>query len=386
MPKTSLRTTLGALCAVSIAGCGSSQGAPARDADPDPARDAEVRLDAELGEDAAGSPDGASPNEADAAVLEAGADAQTDSALPLPEHRAQICGQARDFPAPLPPPGQRTAQRVGTATFGFTEGPVWIAEQGVLLFSDMDFNASPAPLGPPGRIRRLTPPSTFDVFAEEGNCNGLALTDDGALLAATHDTQSLSRFDLTTAARTNLPLLAEGKHLNSPNDLAVRSDGTVYLTDPDWQLPPRSSETMRTGVYRVDAPLSTTPNAVVLVEGGLTKPNGIALSPDEQTLYVGSSGNEIWKYPVAADGSLGAREKFAEPGPSDGLTVDCAGNLYVTSGTVEVFAPDGSKLGDISVPGGPSNVAFGGADRKTLYITAGSRLYSIALNVPGYPY
>jgi gluconolactonase len=207
------------------------------------------------------------------------------------------------------------------------------------------------------------------------------------VLAATHDNQGLSRFDPQSAARTRLDLLAGGKRLNSPNDLVVRSDGTIYLTDPDWQLGPRTSETGITGVYRVDALTEGGgASAAVLVEDSLDKPNGIALSPDERTLYVGSNGNEIWQYDVSADGSLHNRRKFAETGPSDGMTVDCAGNLYVTSGTVEVFAPDGRKLGDITLDANPSNVAFGGAERKTLYITAGSRLYAIELNVPGFPY
>jgi gluconolactonase len=77
---------------------------------------------------------------------------------------------------------------------------------------------------------------------------------------------------------------------------------------------------------------------------------------------------------------------FANTGSSDGMTVDCAGNLYVSSGAVEVFAPDGSKLGDITLGGDPTNLAFGGSDRKTLYVTAGPRLYSVALSVPGFPY
>ena len=112
----------------------------------------------------------------------------------------------------------------------------------------------------------------------------------------------------------------------------------------------------------------------------------MALSPDEKTLYVGSEGNEIWKYPVNNDGSLGGRNKFAETGSSDGMAVDCAGNLYVASNAIKVFAPGGMKLGEISVGVTPSNAAFGGADRKTLYITAGDKLYSIGLNVPGFPY
>jgi gluconolactonase len=301
--------------------------------------------------------------------------------------RAEVCGDGQSFPAPLPAMDQRSAQPVGNdASFGFLEGPVWLADQGVLLFSDMDFSGGDAE-GPPSRIRRLTPPATFDVFNPASNSNGLALSSEGNLLSATHDNQGLSRFDARSATRTPLNVLAMGKRLNSPNDLTVRSDGAVFFTDPDWQLGPRTNETGITGVYRVDPPLQAGgTSSAVLVEGTLAKPNGIALSPDEQTLYVGSSGNEIWKYRVQPDGSLDSRTKFAETGASDGMTVDCAGNLYVASGTIEVFAPSGEPLGQIMVAGDPTNVAFGGADRKTLYITAGPRLYAIKLNVPGYPY
>jgi gluconolactonase len=301
--------------------------------------------------------------------------------------RREICGEATSFPSPLPSDSEkRKAEPVGSMTFGFIEGPVWLAAQGVLLFSDMNFSGGDA-MGPPSRIRRLKPPATFDEFNPSSNSNGLALAPDGSLLAASHDNQALSRFSMDGVARTQITVLVDGKHLNSPNDLTVRSDGTVYLTDPDWQLGPRTSETKMTGVYRVSAPLSVTgSNAATLVEGTLQKPNGVALSPDEQTLYVGSQGNEIWKYPVMSDGSLGTRSKFAETGSSDGMAVDCAGNLYVASGTLEVFAPSGMKLGEITLDGDPSNAAFGGSDRKTLYITAGAKLYAITLNVPGFPY
>jgi gluconolactonase len=265
--------------------------------------------------------------------------------------------------------------------FVFLEGPVWIAEKGWLLFSDMDMNMG-GPNGPPSRIRRLTPPSTFDVFAEDGNSNGLALDREGRVLACTHDMQTLSRFAVETGAREPLALTYMDKHFNSPNDLTVRSDGTVYFTDPDWQSAGRPNETMMTGVYRM-----TPDGDVELVEGGLQKPNGITLSLDEKTLYVGSTGSEIWKYPVNADGSVGQKSMFAQPGASDGLGIDCAGNLYVTGGNaVKVFAPSGMMLGMISVAGSTSNVAFGGRDRKTLFITAGNTLYSIAMPVPGLPY
>jgi gluconolactonase len=345
---------------------------PPRDAAPDAPSTTDATGEAGAASDASAAGEGGAP--------EAGTDAGPRTL------RAQVCGDGGNWPAPLPAMGQRVAQQVGTQSFGFLEGPVWIAEQGVLLFSDMDFGGDDAQ-GPPARIRRLRPPASFDVFAEASNGNGLALSTGGALLAATHDNQGLSLFALVNAARTPLTVRADGKRFNSPNDLTVRSDGTVYFTDPDWQIGPRSNETMITGVYRVPPPLSTSgTNAATLVDGTLYRPNGIALSPDERTLYVGSSGSEIWKYQVAADGSTSGRTKFAEPGSSDGLAVDCAGNLYVTSGTVEVFAPGGERLGEITLAGEPSNAAFGGADRKTLYITAGPRLYSIGLNVPGFPY
>ncbi|MFT3926881.1 MAG: SMP-30/gluconolactonase/LRE family protein [Myxococcales bacterium] len=343
----------------------------------------------------AATAEGGSEGDVDAGLVEAGMDRDRDAAgqdaaepdAQAPSGRDTICGQATSWPAPLPAqPAARKAMPVGTQTFGFIEGPVWIHDRGELLFSDMDFNASDA-AGPPARIRRLRPPTKFDDFVLASNGNGLALYDDDTLIAATHDNQGLSLFDLTSAVRTKLEVSAAGKHLNSPNDLTVRSDGTVYFTDPDWQLGPRSSETKITGVYRVSPPLE--PGRALeaqVVEKTLSKPNGIALSPDERTLYVGSQDSEIRKYPLAADGSLGQRSKFADTGSSDGFAVDCAGNLYVTSGTVEVFSPQGEKLGDVTLDDTPSNAAFGGADRQTLYITAGSRLYSIHLNVPGFPY
>jgi gluconolactonase len=191
----------------------------------------------------------------------------------------------------------------------------------------------------------------------------------------------LSIYDAMTGARETLDLTYMDDHFNSPNDLTVRSDGTVYFTDPDWQLGGRVSETGMTGVYRV-AP----GGEPQLVDGTLDKPNGIALSPDEQTLYVTSAGADLRAYPVQADGSTGSGTVLASPGGSDGLAVDCAGNLYVTAGSVRVFDPDGDELGSISVAESPANVAFGGSERRTLYITARTGLYAIELNVPGYPY
>lgn len=329
-----------------------------------------------------------------AALADGGGGAATDGSVPSAPSaqnpvRARVCGTATSWPQPLPEAmDKRTATRVAPGqSFKFIEGPVWIAERGALLFSDLDFGGGDT-LGPPSKIWRLTPPGTIDTFVASSNSNGLALMPDGTLLAATHDTRSLSLFDLASGKRTDLTVRFGGKRFSSPNDVTVRSDGTIYFTDPDWQLgPKRTKEIPQTSAYRLKPPVrgGQTLEAVPF-EQTLDKPNGIALSPDERTLYLGSAGQEIWKFDVQPDGSLQNKREFAKTGASDGLTVDCAGNLYVASGTVEVFAPNGQRLGEIRTNEEPSNVAFGGPDRKTLYITARTGLYAISLNVPGYPY
>jgi gluconolactonase len=309
----------------------------------------------------------------------AGGDAgRGGSGSPAPTQASLDCPTGASYASPLPNNLQASLVQGG---FGFIEGPLWLASRGVLLFSDMDFATSSGPMGPNSQIRRFTPPNSFDVFVASSGSNGLALANDGRVLAATHDLQTLSYFDPATGAREPRELRYQGKSFNSPNDLAVRSDGNVYFSDPNWQLGSRTSQVGMLGVYRV-AP----DGAVSLIDGTLGQPNGVALSPDERTLYVGSQGSEIYKFPLAADGSAGTRSTFATPGGSDGLGIDCAGNLYVASGGIQVFSPAGQKLGQISVPENPSNVAFGGPERKTLYITAGKGLYQIQLNVPGRAY
>jgi gluconolactonase len=315
---------------------------------------------------------------------DAGASDAADAGMPTQlTLRQVVCGDQTSWPNPLPAMNMRSATIVKDG-FGFIEGPVWVRALDRLLFSDMDFDGSDT-LGPPSQIRRLDPPSTFDVIQPSSGSNGLALFATTTVLAATHDTRSLAFFDATSGARTDVAVTYQGKKFNSPNDLAIREDGWVYFTDPDWQLGARSSE-LKTAVYRVKLTATTPSAAALLVDDTQDKPNGIALSPDQKTLYVGSAGNEIYKWTVAADGSVSNRTSFTQlGGGSDGLTVDCAGNLYVTSGSVQVFAPNGAKLGTITVPNS-SNVAFGGPDAKTLYITAQDSLYAIDLNVPGFPY
>jgi gluconolactonase len=179
-----------------------------------------------------------------------------------------------------------------------------------------------------------------------------------------------------------------GKRFNTPNDLAIRSDGNIYFTEPNFQAPtplPQGS----TRVYRRDPAGTVTP-----LPDNFNNPNGITLSLNEDALYVAASTGR--KYPVMADGSLGAGQDFAASSGADGMVIDCAGNLYVakaSTSNVAVYDPDGNSIGMISVPSSENiqvtNVAFGGSDHKTLYITGLQNkkgLFQVKLDIPGRPY
>jgi gluconolactonase len=266
--------------------------------------------------------------------------------------------------------------------FVFVEGPVWSDQLTAFFFSEMDFNNS-GPNGPPSKIHRLVLPASIDVFIPNSGSNGLAIDGEG-LIAATHDTQALSRYDLTTRARSVLVSDYDSKHFNSPNDVALHSKGYVYFTDPDWQIGQRKNETGVTGVY-----FRNGAGQVALIDGDLARPNGITLSPDETRLYVGASDGVISVYQVLADGSVAPRQKFADVREPDGMGIDCEGRLYVAShgpGEVVVLSPSGATLSAIKVAPRATNVAFGGADRKTLLITAGSGIYTSRAVAPGFPY
>ncbi|MDG4809549.1 SMP-30/gluconolactonase/LRE family protein [Micromonospora sp. WMMD1120] len=302
---------------------------------------------------------------------------------------AGVCPTGAVYGSPLPS-SSVTAPRI-QGGFNFLEGPVWIADGGYLLVSDMAPGTGPYNVQP-STIRRLTPPATFDTFLANAGSNGLALSADGQqLIAATHDQRSVSAYRLNDRARSTVAANYQGRAFNSPNDVAVRSDGVVYFTDPNFQRGNRPDQMNgRTSVFRVSG------GQVSLVDDRLRQPNGIALSPDGTALYVGAyAENKIYKYAVQADGSIGARSVFVNYiGGPDGATIDCAGNVYWASGgdsLVHVYSPAGVQLGTVR-PGftGTTNVAFGGPDRQTLYVTSGpwgdSGVYSVRLNVPGYPY
>jgi gluconolactonase len=256
--------------------------------------------------------------------------------------------------------------------FQFTEGPQW--HDGRVLFTDIPANT----------IYEVPPGGAVTVaFQPSGNANGLAVDAVGRLFAAEHGTRRVSVRD--GAMQTTVADAYDGKKLNSPNDVVVAGDGTVYFTDPPYGINDGQRELDFMGVFRVAA------NGTVTAEyrGGLAeRPNGIGISPDGGRLYVADTSNGVvYRFAIGADGALGTREPHATTaGGADGLAVDEAGNLFVASSAgIEAFAPDGSRWGAIAVPMQPSNCAFGGADGRTLYITARQSVFSVQLANAGLP-
>jgi len=258
------------------------------------------------------------------------------------------------------------------AGFEFTEGPVW--HQGALLFSDVSANT----------VYRWTPNGeTTALIKPSGHANGLAVDTSGHLLLAQHQ-GTVGRWK--GGAITTLARAYGGKRLNSPNDLAVASDGTIYFTDPPYGVNQEDRELSFSGVYR----LSSNGDLTLLTKA-LARPNGIGLSPNDSTLYVNDSERTlVWAYDVTDDGDLKNRHRFAAPrdqgagGTTDGLEVDANGNVYTTGpGGIWVYGPNGTRRARIAVPKPPTNLAFGGTDGTTLYITARPHVYRVSVNIPG---
>ena len=258
------------------------------------------------------------------------------------------------------------------AGFEFTEGPVWY--RGALLFSDVTANT----------VYRWTPDGKTTAFIKpSGHANGLAVDTSGHLLLAQHE-GTVGRWD--GRAITTLVRSYGGKRLNSPNDLAVASNGTIYFTDPPYGVDREARELSFSGVYRLS------PNGdLTLLTKALSRPNGIGLSPNDSTLYVNDSERTlVWAYDIADNGGIENRHRFAAPrddgaeGTTDGLEVDANGNVYTTGpGGIWVYGPNGTQRARIAVPKPPTNLAFGGADRTVLFITARPHVYRVSVNVPG---
>ncbi|MEG3980757.1 SMP-30/gluconolactonase/LRE family protein [Microcoleus sp. T3B2] len=259
--------------------------------------------------------------------------------------------------------------------FQFIEGPIWHPD-GFLLFSDIPANI----------IYKFGSNQEVEVFRRpSGKANGNTLDKENRLLTAEHENRRVSRTEKDGQVIT-LADRYEGKRLNSPNDLVVKSDGSIYFTDPSYGVSKEQEELGFYGVYRL-AP----DGKLTLLVKDLVLPNGIAFSPDEQKLYVNNSeAGYIAVFDVKPDGTVTNEQLFAElkdtsqGGVPDGLKVDVEGNVYSTGpGGVWILSPDGKLLGKISVPETATNLAWGESDRKTLYITGSTSLYRIRLKIAG---
>jgi gluconolactonase len=304
--------------------------------------------------------------------------------------------------------------RIATG-FKWTEGPVWVPA-GYLLFADIPSNT----------IRKWTPgggatiwlqPSGYTGSAPYGGpepgSNGMTLDRDRRLTVAGHARRTVWRLESTGSQSMDphgpVTVLAEryqGKRLNSPNDVVYKSDGSLYFTDPPYGFRTQSDkdpdkELRINGVYCIPHAADRKPGSppddshLQLVVTDLPRPNGIAFSPDEKYLYVDNSEpQKVWvRYTVNPDGSIGHAGKLLfdatsdpAPGSPDGMKVDRVGNIYSAGpGGVWIFSPEGKHLGTIRMPEKVANVAWGGADGKTLYITASTSVYRLQVKVGGIP-
>lgn len=257
--------------------------------------------------------------------------------------------------------------------FAFTEGPASDSE-GNVFFTDQ----------PNNKIYKWSTDGELSVFTDQsGRANGMYFDMEGYLIACSDMDNELWRFD-EKANHTVLLTSEKGNLFNGPNDVWVRPDGGMYLTDPLYKRNywNRDPEMQREGeyVYYFD-PAS---QKLITVDDGLVKPNGIVGHPGKNLLYVADIGdNKTYIYKIRKNGKLGKRKLFAEMG-SDGMTIDTEGNIYLTGKGVTVFDAKGKKIGNIPVPEGwTSNVCFSGTDFKTLFITASESIYSIKMQVPG---
>ena len=267
--------------------------------------------------------------------------------------------------------------------FGFTEGPIWHPNEKHLTFSDI----------PSNRMHRWSDATGVTVYREPSNlANGNTYDKQGRILSCEHGTSRVVRQEPDGSINV-LASHWDGKELNSPNDIVVRSNGDIFFTDPtfgraDHTGIPRELELDHRGVYKIDGQTGE----LALLRSDFTQPNGLAFSQDEQCLYVADTPEmHIRKFDVADDGTLTGGDIFTHStgegaGAPDGLKVDSADNVYCCGpGGVHVYAPDGVCLGVIQTPAFCANFTWGDDDYLTFYMTSSNHLYRIPVKVPGVP-
>lgn len=271
----------------------------------------------------------------------------------------------------------------------WAEGPVWFSDLNCLLWSDI----------PNQRIMRWVPENGVSVFRQPSNfANGNTRDRQGRLVTCEHGTRRVTRTEIDGSI-TVLADRYRGKRLNSPNDVVVRSDGSIWFTDPtygilsDYEGYKSEPEQETRNVYRID-PSS---GEVEIMVDDFGQPNGLAFSPDETKLYIAdsSSSHDITRprnirvFDVIDDKRLTGGRDFCsvDAGLPDGLRLDIAGNIWTSAGDgVHCFSPDGTLLGKIKIPQTVANLTFGGARRNRLFITASKSLYSIYVSTAGAQY
>lgn len=265
----------------------------------------------------------------------------------------------------------------------FTEGPLWHPRDHYLLWSDM----------PGDHLRRWSAADGVTTFRKPcDKSNGLAWDREGRLLACEHATSRVSRTE-RDGRITPLATHYEGKELNSPNDIVCAADGSIYFTDPpygraEYYGVPRAQELTFQGVYRVGAD----PRSPVLLAADFDRPNGLCFSLDGRRLFVNDTARQhVRVFDITPGGGLSGGRVWAEtkgdgPGAPDGMKIDSAGNVYCCGpGGIHVFGPDAVALGVVRLPEYTANMAFGGDDFRSLFVTASTSVYRLAVRVPGVP-
>jgi len=259
--------------------------------------------------------------------------------------------------------------------FRFTEGPTWRPGEQALYFSDI----------PNDTIHRWTAAEGLTTWRQPSRRgNGNTVDAAGRLITCEHGSRTVTRTE-PDGSLTTLAATYGGKRLNSPNDVVVKSDGTIWFTDPPYGIKPQLSEQAANYVFRLDDGAAEP----VAVADHLPRPNGLCFSPDEAVLYVANSDvdvHDIRRFEVRPDNTLDCGAVFAviDTGVPDGMRVDTDGRLYSTAGDgVHVFTPAGDLLGKIHTPETAANCAFGGPDRRTLFITASDSVWKVQLNTTG---
>jgi len=252
----------------------------------------------------------------------------------------------------------------------FVEGPIWCARDGYLLYSDI----------PTDKIHKIDGKGPSIFRENSGGANGNAFDDKGRLYTCEGHARRVTRTDKKGAVEV-LADQFEGKKLNGPNDIAVTKHEHVYFTDPAFGSAVNSRELPFYGVFHISPK-----GPMIAVLRWKTRPNGLAVSPDGNTLYVTNSDERnVRAYDIAKDGSLQNERIFlaAIEGVPDGIDVDDKGNVYVAAAEVCIFSPKGERLTTIHLAEKPSNLTFGDGDLKSLYVTARSTVYRVRMEAKG---